>query len=382
MTKKKTIIGAAVALGLAAAIGGIVLLVDYFATVDYWDLKVGEETVAVFATEDEAKAVIKEIENHYVEKDAKVESIELTPAMTVVMMTYREKEAPKLTKETDALVEHLLTGDEEVVTYKVKDGDTIWDIAYDHDFTIGEIEEMNPDIDLEEIFPGDELSLSELNPIVDVKTVQLITSTKEIEYETEEKETDDLPKGVTRVDQEGKDGKKKVTELITSVNGKTTKVVEKEKKILEEAQKEIVLVGTGEVVSSTTSSTSSSYRDGKTYSGSGQAVADFAVQFVGNPYEYGGSSLTNGADCSGFVMAVYNQFGVSLPHGANWMRNYGRGVSLSDAQPGDIVCYANHCAIYIGGGQIVHAIDYPYGIDITGLNYSGKPVLDVRRIFE
>ena len=359
---------------------GIVFLANYFATVDYWDLKIGEDTIAVFATEDEAKAVIEEIEKHYVVKDAKVESVEITPAMTVVMTSYREKEAPKLTKEADALIEHLLTGDEEVVTYKVEEGDTIWDIAYDHDYSIAEIEEMNPDIDLEDIYPGDELSLSELNPVVDVKTVQLITSTKEIEYEIEEEETDDLPVGVTKVDQEGKNGKKKVTELITSVNGKPTKVVEKKKEILEEAQNEVVLVGTGETVSAEPSA--SWHSDGETYSGSGQAVADFAVQFVGNPYVYGGSSLTQGADCAGFVMAVYNQFGVSLPHGANWMRNYGRGVSLDNAQPGDIVCYANHCAIYIGGGQIVHAIDYPYGIDITGLNYSGKPVLEVRRIFE
>ncbi len=380
MTKKKAIIGAVVAVCIAAAIGGIIFLANYFATVDYWDLKIGEDTIAVFATEDEAKAVIEEIENHYVVKDAKVESVEITPAMTVVMTSYREKEAPKLTKEADGLIEHLLTGDEEVVTYEVEEGDTIWDIAYDHDYSIAEIEEMNPDIDLEDIYPGDKLSLSELNPIVDVETVQLITSTKEIEYEIEEEETDDLPVGVTKVDQEGKNGKKKVTELITSVNGKPTKVVEKKKEILKEAQKEIVLVGTGETVSAETSS--SWHSDGETYSGSGQAVADFAVQFVGNPYEYGGSSLTHGADCSGFVMAVYNQFGVSLPHGANWMRNYGRGVSLDNAQPGDIVCYANHCAIYIGGGQIVHAIDYGYGIDITGLNYSGKPVLEVRRIFE
>lgn len=380
MTKKKAIIGAVVAVCIVAAIGGIVFLANYFATVDYWDLKIGEDTIAVFATEDEAKAVIEEIEKHYVVKDAKVESVEITPAMTVVMTSYREKEAPKLTKEADALIEHLLTGDEEVVTYKVEEGDTIWDIAYDHDYSIAEIEEMNPDIDLEDIYPGDELSLSELNPVVDVKTVQLITSTKEIEYEIEEEETDDLPVGVTKVDQEGKNGKKKVTELITSVNGKPTKVVEKKKEILEEAQNEVVLVGTGETVSAEPSA--SWHSDGETYSGSGQAVADFAVQFVGNPYVYGGSSLTQGADCAGFVMAVYNQFGVSLPHGANWMRNYGRGVSLDNAQPGDIVCYANHCAIYIGGGQIVHAIDYPYGIDITGLNYSGKPVLEVRRIFE
>jgi len=126
----------------------------------------------------------------------------------------------------------------------------------------------------------------------------------------------------------------------------------------------------------------SSYSDGETYSGSGQAVADYALQFVGNPYEYGGSSLTDGADCSGFVMAVYDHFGVSMAHDADVMRNYGKGVSLSEAQPGDLVCYSGHVGIYIGGGQIVHAIDYGYDIGITSVNYSYKPVLAVRRIFE
>ena len=91
-------------------------------------------------------------------------------------------------------------------------------------------------------------------------------------------------------------------------------------------------------------------------SASGQAVVDFAMQFVGNPYVYGGTSLTNGADCSGFVMSVYGNFGVSLPHSSAADRNVGAAVNgIENAQPGDIICYSGHVGIYAGNGQIVHA---------------------------
>ena len=112
--------------------------------------------------------------------------------------------------------------------------------------------------------------------------------------------------------------------------------------------------------------------------GTGQAIVDFACQFIGNPYVWGGTSLTNGADCSGFVQSVFAHFGVSLPRTTWDMEHVGTPVSYDQAIPGDIILYSGHVGIYMGNGQIVNAINSAKGIGILPATYSS--IITVRRL--
>ena len=156
------------------------------------------------------------------------------------------------------------------------------------------------------------------------------------------------------------------------------KAEEEARKAQEEALKNQQNSGSS---SSSSSSAGSGYASAASYAGTGskgQQVANYACQFIGNPYVAGGTSLTNGADCSGFVFRVYKDFGYSLPRTSYAQRSAGTEVSYADAQPGDVICYAGHVGIYIGNGQIVHASTQKTGIKVTRATY--REILSVRRI--
>lgn len=191
--------------------------------------------------------------------------------------------------------------------------------------------------------------------------------------------TDESVDGWTKVSLESGEGYVSNDFITKSIEFVTAESKEEEEARLakEEAEREAA----AEAAEKSASSKSGSSGKAAAPSGSGgSAVANYACQFVGNPYVYGGTSLTNGADCSGFVMSVYAAFGVGLPHSSSAMRGVGYGVSPAEMQPGDIVCYSGHVAIYIGNNTIVHASTPASGIKYTSpVGY--KPILAVRRIF-
>ncbi len=111
---------------------------------------------------------------------------------------------------------------------------------------------------------------------------------------------------------------------------------------------------------------------------SGSSVCDYALSFVGNPYVWGGTSLTNGCDCSGFTQQIFKHFGISIPRTSYEQRSCGKTVSYSNAQPGDIICYSGHVALYLGGGRIVGAQSTRSGITTANATY--RTILSVRRV--
>ncbi len=164
------------------------------------------------------------------------------------------------------------------------------------------------------------------------------------------------------------------------------KLIQQEQKKLKDLQAQLAREQAAAAAASATYATTNYSSVIANASGSelGKQVARFACQYIGNPYVYGGTSLTKGADCSGFIYSVYAQFNYSLPRTSYQQRSAGRSVSYEQAQPGDIICYDGHVGIYIGGGLIVHASNskpYPSGgIKVSNAKY--RTILSVRRIIK
>ncbi len=190
-----------------------------------------------------------------------------------------------------------------------------------------------------------------------------------------------LSDGWVKVSAEGGDGYVSTDYVVLSTEFTYAESKEEEEARLakEKAEREKAAAAAAAKKKTSTSSSSSNVTYDAPGSAAGSSVASYACQFVGNPYVYGGSSLTNGTDCSGFVMSVYSAFGVGLPHSSSADRSVGYGVSTDAMAPGDIVCYSGHVGIYIGNGTIVHASNPRTGITYSNVNY--RQILAVRRIF-
>lgn len=223
------------------------------------------------------------------------------------------------------------------------------------------------------------------DPLFCVTISSEVGSLQNVAAGTTYEENKDMYEGDQKVKSKGKNGNQIVTNQTVSVNGSvvTSEVVDTA--VVSEAVNSVVYKGTKEKKKETASSSSdkSASAKGGTVigSGSGAAVAAYGLQFVGNPYKSGGTSLTNGADCSGFTQSVYARFGISLPRTTYGQAKVGKGVSYSEAKAGDLILYSHHVGIYIGGGKIVHASNSRKGICVTNAKNCG-PILTVRRIVE
>lgn len=375
---KYAVIGG-ICLAAALLMGIMIYGSKVYATEDYWEIKAGDKTIAIVNSESNANKVINGVKNNFVAEGAKVKSITCEPELKAVQKNLTSDKKPKTVSAKDA-INTILTGGQEVKSYVVQDGDTPWDIALNNNLSYDEFVAMNSDKDFSTVLPGDTFNLVEAKPYVNVKVDQVVTSNEVIVAETTYEDTDSLYEDEEEVKEAGENGAKEVVARQISVNGRVTESTTISEKVVKEAKNEIVSRGTKARPSNKSNSSSrgssSRYASAASYSGNGGSVASFATQFVGNPYVWGGKSLTNGCDCYGFVWAVYQQFGVNVGFGGT----NGTPVSTGDMQPGDVLVYGGHYSIYIGGGQEVHALNPSQGIMITrqGAANTG-PVLSVRR---
>ncbi len=306
-----------------------VVSTGFFASEDYWHLDAGNDTILTVKTEKEARKALSMLEETYVEENARNVRVSLEPAVSVKHRYYGYMDR----KPTIASAEE------------------IENIAKD---PVG-------------------------HDLIKVKTSQTVDKKKKIKFSVIKKKNNAILLNTSFVKKKGEEGTEVVTVEKTTVNGDLKKEEVLKTEVREKSEDRIVLFGTAQKAAKAGETSSD---EGSEYSlSSGRAVVGFAKKFVGNPYVYGGSSLTRGADCSGFVMAVYKHFGVTLPHDAGADRALGKAVKMSEAQPGDLICYYGHIGIYAGNGKIVHAMDEANDITVSKIGYNGKRVLTVRRIF-
>lgn len=365
--KKKIKTGIGVALGAVVIAAGTLVVLNvtqpYAITADGdvveepWDVTINGETVCMAASEEEANQLIEDITNYYLTEDSDVKSVEVKEEISAQPTELKRGMETPVVDDMDETLEYIMTGVEEKVTYEVKKGDTAWEIADENNISVDELEEWNEDTDLDDLHKGDVINLYETNPLVTVSSVEEITYTREIDYDTKYIKSSKLYIGETKVKTEGEKGEKTITAVVTKENGETVDKDIISSEVTKEPVKAVVYKGT---------------------KARGSAVVDYARQFIGNPYVYGGASLTNGTDCSGFTMSVYAHFGYSLPHNSYAQLNCGKAVSYSEAQPGDLIIYPNHVALYAGGGMIIHASSPRTGITTGSATY--RTILGVRRI--
>ncbi|MBF1168860.1 MAG: G5 domain-containing protein [[Eubacterium] sulci] len=328
-------------------------------TVDYWQLKLGKKTVAVFDNESDAKNVIEQVKAKYVAKGANVEAVEIDPALTVDQITVKASdEQPKVEKNTKKLVDKLLGDEKASKTYTVQDGDTLWDIAAAFGTDVDTILTANPNVSLESLMPGDVIKFSSKSSLLTVTVKEKVTSERAVEFDTVYEDTDELYEGEEEVKTEGVQGTEKVTEVVTKSNGAVVSTKVLSAKTVKAPESAVVLRGTkaketpaAQSSNSSSNSSSSSSRSSSSRSNAGSSSSGYSAN--GNTVLSAAySQLGVGQDCTSLVSNSLAAAGIYF-HG--WPQQYASlGSWTSNPVPGDIVIYDTHVAIYAGGGTAVH----------------------------
>lgn len=328
-------------------------------TVDYWQLKLGKKTVAVFDNESDAKNVIEQVKAKYVAKGANVEAVEIDPALTVDQITVKASdEQPKVEKNTKKLVDKLLGDEKASKTYTVQDGDTLWDIAAAFGTDVDTILAANPNVSLESLMPGDVIKFSSKSSLLTVTVKEKVTSERAVEFDTEYEDTDALYEGEEEVKTEGVQGTEKVTEVVTKSNGAVVSTKVLSAKTVKAPESAVVLRGTkaketpaAQSSNSSSNSSSSSSRSSSSRNYAGSSSSGYSAN--GNTVLSAAySQLGVGQDCTSLVSNSLAAAGIYF-HG--WPQQYASlGSWTSNPVPGDIVIYDTHVAIYAGGGTAVH----------------------------
>ena len=322
-------------------------------TVDYWQLKLGKKTVAVFDNESDAKNVIEQVKAKYVAKGANVEAVEIDPALTVDQITVKASdEQPKVEKDTKKLVDKLLGDEKASKTYTVQDGDTLWDIAAAFGTDVDTILAANPNVSLESLMPGDVIKFSSKSSLLTVTVKEKVTSERAVEFDTVYEDTDELYEGEEEVKTEGVQGTEKVTEVVTKSNGAVVSTKVLSAKTVKAPESAVVLRGTkAKATPAAQSSSSSSSRSSSSRSYGGSSSSGYSAN--GNTVLSAAySQLGVGQDCTSLVSNSLAAAGIYF-HG--WPQQYASlGSWTSNPVPGDIVIYDTHVAIYAGGGTAVH----------------------------
>lgn len=324
-------------------------------TVDYWQLKLGKKTVAVFDNESDAKNVIEQVKAKYVAKGANVEAVEIDPALTVDQITVKASdEQPKVEKDTKKLVDKLLGDEKASKTYTVQDGDTLWDIAAAFGTDVDTILAANPNVSLESLMPGDVIKFSSKSSLLTVTVKEKVTSERAVEFDTVYEDTDELYEGEEEVKTEGVQGTEKLTEVVTKSNGAVVSTKVLSAKTVKAPESAVVLRGTkakATPAAQSSNSSSSSSRSSSSRSYGGSSSSGYSAN--GNTVLSAAySQLGVGQDCTSLVSNSLAAAGIYF-HG--WPQQYASlGSWTSNPVPGDIVIYDTHVAIYAGGGTAVH----------------------------